>query len=82
MNHKIVLGVYDGLCLTFDTRREISLKYVAVFCFMFATCILNESACIHTMTNDIHLPENYIYLTLFLCHRHIQCSEVETGSDY
>jgi hypothetical protein len=60
VNHKIVIGFYDGLrLLTQDMNYQRNM--LVCFVFMFATCVLSESACIHTMTNDIQLPENYIY---------------------
>jgi len=42
VKYKIIIGFYDSHCLTVNTRHEVSQKYVAVFCFMFATCVLNE----------------------------------------
>jgi len=68
VKYKIIIGFYDSHCVTVNTRHEVSQKYVAVFCFMFATCVLNESACIHI--NDIWIPENYIIYHYF-CNIHI-----------
>jgi len=60
VKYKIIIGFYDSHCLTVNTRHEVSQKYVAVFCFMFATCVLNESACIILMTFG------YLKITLFI----------------
>jgi hypothetical protein len=60
---KTLIGFYDSHCLTVNTRHEVSQKNVAVFCFMFATCVLNGSACIHI--NDIWIPENYIIFATY-----------------
>ena len=70
MKYKIIIGFYDSHCLTFNTRHEVAQKYVAVFCCIFATCVLNESACIRIMINEIWIPKNF-----FFKHTHIQCSK-------
>lgn len=53
VKYKIIICFSDSHCQTVNTRHEVSQKYVAVFCFMFAACVLNESACIHI--NNIYL---------------------------